>query len=507
MTRALLALALLIGLVLPGFAAEKPTLVLGDTRFKGLAVMKGEVEAFLGIPFARPPVGALRWEPPQAPDYSAGVHQATSFAPACYQGDHITSWYRDVVAGFGGDPQIVVAPRVSEDCLYLNIWRPADAESGKLPVIVYVHGGSNQGGWSYEPNYHGHQLASRGAVVVSVAYRLGPFGFFAHPELGSSNFAMQDIAAALAWVQQWIAAAGGDPGRVTVVGESAGASNISLLLAMPGADGLYHRLVHQSAGWVIREMPTLAMAQAQGLALEEAVGAQNLQELRELPAAQLDQAAKAVYADSGFDPVAGDDVLPVALSGRIALGQLPAVDLLIGSNADEWKIYLTPDDTLDGWLEENLPADLHAQAATVLAALGDERRALDAAITGQMYVCPSMDLAAAIDAAGGRSWMYYFSRVRPGDKAAGMGAYHGAELPYVFDTHDSWLPTDVGDRTLTAAMIEYWLSFAHSGDPASKGLPVWPAFTPEQNLVMQLDTHLQLLEHPSAPLCALLEQQ
>jgi para-nitrobenzyl esterase len=455
------------------------------------------VEAFLGVPFASPPVGELRWRPPQPVDDTGATRRADGFAPACFQGDHITAWYRDVVAGFGGDPDQVHAPEVSEDCLYLNVWRPSPHLDQRLPVIVYVHGGSNRGGWSYEPNYHGHELASRGAVVVTIAYRLGPFGFFAHPELQGSNFALQDIVASLTWVKRWAGELGGDPDRITVMGESAGASNISLLLAVPQAQGLFNRMILQSSGWAIREIPTLAAAQSLGQALQAKLGARDLARLRELPSRQIDLAAKQVYADSRFDPVSGGEILPVALSEKLAASDIPPIDLLVGSNADEWKMYLEPGATVEDWLLENLPLRLHERARNALDGYADDQRALDALIAANAYVCPSMDLARAVEAAGGSSWMYYFSRVRPGEKAAGMGAYHGAELPYVFNTHDSWLPTDGEDRRLSDAMMGYWISFAGSGNPNASNLPLWPEFGSAGKSVMQLDTELVGIDHPS----------
>ncbi len=178
-----------------------------------------------------------------------------------------------------------------------------------------------------------------------------------------------------------------------------------------------------------------------------------------------------------------------------------------GSNADEWKIYLEPGATVEDWLVENLPPRLHERARNALDGYADDQRALDALITANAYVCPSMDLARAVQAAGGSSWMYYFSRVRPGEKAAGMGAYHGAELPYVFNTHDSWLPTAGEDRTLSAAMMGYWISFAASGDPNTSNLPRWPEFGSAGKSVMQLDTELVAIDHPSGALCAILAEK
>ncbi|WP_066057864.1 carboxylesterase/lipase family protein [Halioglobus sp. HI00S01] len=506
MRKCLSLLALLGGLASPVVAAPVPELVLGEARFQGVSAQQGAVDAFLGLPFAQPPVGELRWQSPRPPEYPAGKLAADAFAPACFQGDHITNWYRGVVEGFGGNPDEVMAPAVSEDCLYLNVWRPAERGDETLPVIVYVHGGSNAGGWSYEPNYFGHELASRGAVVITVAYRLGPFGFFAHPELANSNFGLQDIVAALRWVRTWAPELGADSERVTVMGESAGASNISMLLVMPEANLLFQRLIHQSAGWAIRELPSLETGQQQGLALQQAANVEDLAGLRALPASQLDTLAKAVYADSGFDPVAGDTVVPLPLSDQLAADKLPAIDLLIGSNADEWKIYLSADETLDNWLQQNLPEPLHDRARAAVEGL-DEAQALDRLITAGVYVCPSMDLAEGLAEVGANTWVYYFSRVRPGHKAEGMGAYHGAELPYVFNTHDSWLPTAAQDRALTSAMMDYWMNFARSGNPNGDDKPSWPAFKPIAGQVMQLDTQISAIAHPSASLCGILKEK
>ena len=200
--------------------------------------------------------------------YSAPVTEVREFGPACYQGDHITVWYRDLIASFGGDPASISPPPVSEDCLYLNIWRPQVRGTSPLPVIVYVHGGSNRGGWSYEPNYIGENLAREKVLVVTVAYRLGAFGFFSHPDLAESNFALLDLIAALEWVQEHIGAAGGDPGNVTLVGESAGASNIAHLMVAPRARGLFRRVIHQSAGWAISDRMSREQQLAKGLELQ-----------------------------------------------------------------------------------------------------------------------------------------------------------------------------------------------------------------------------------------------
>jgi len=225
-----------------GGADNSPRLTLNDTSvIVGKLAEGGRTESFLGVPFAQPPVGDLRWLPPQPLAKSSAAPQKNEFPAACMQGDHIAKWYKNVAAGFGGDPDLIKHPEVSEDCLYLNIWRPAtEAQSAEmLPVIVYIHGGSNKGGWSYEPNYIGHNLASKGVIVISIAYRLGVFGFFSHPTLEHSNFGLLDQVAALLWVNENILALGGDSAKITVMGESAGANNIDHLMTMPSSKGLF----------------------------------------------------------------------------------------------------------------------------------------------------------------------------------------------------------------------------------------------------------------------------
>ncbi len=500
----LLALALLLSTATLGARAE-PQLSIADTVFTGMTSEDGAVEAFLGIPFAQAPQGDFRWRSPQPPVYPPGRIAATQYKPACYQGDHMTRWYRGVVASFGGDPRVFPEPAVSEDCLYLNIWRPSSNTATSLPVLVYVHGGSNKGGWSYEPNYLGWQMARRDVVVVSIAYRVGPFGFFSHPQLKQANFALQDIIAALDWIKTHIPGTGGSAGNVTVMGESAGASNIAHLIAAPQARGLYHRLIHQSAGWSVVETASHAERAVLGAELQHSLGAESVEEMRQRSAQAVDESARRLFSQVGFDLVVDGDTLTSPLREILNAGELPPVDLLIGSNADEWRMYLDPQQTLAGWLQENLSPAQQARVRAALVEVEDEQQALDMLITAVNYVCPSRYLADRVSASGSRSWMYYFTRVREGEKAAEMGAYHGAELPYVFGTHDDWLPTTDEDWALSEAMMDYWASFARNGNPNHEGQPEWPAYGSAEQDVMQLDLKPRAIEHPSAALCAALD--
>lgn len=489
-------------------APTDPRLTIGPVQFRGVTVEDGAIEVFRGIPFAAPPVGELRWRPPKPVRLPGGERDATRFAPVCLQGTYMSDWYRGVVAGFGGDPATIKDPPEAEDCLYLNLWRPAGTSEEALPVIVYIHGGGNSGGWSWEPNYLGARLAGEGFVVITTTYRLGAFGFFAHPNQPEANFGLLDQVAALNWVQSNAAALGADAERVTVMGESAGGNNIINLMVSPLAQGLFQRAAVQSAGWSLQDMPQKTEHDALGLALQHAVvgEAGGLEALRQAPAPKVFAAIRRIYASHGFDPVIDGHSLLEAPVTSLNRGAFSPADLLTGSNLDEWKMYLDADADLGEWSAQGLPADAQSAAMEHLVTEGDERRALDRAVTAWNMVCPSLHLAEAVASAGGQSWVYWFTRVRPGHKASEMGAYHGAELPYVFDTHDDWLPTDDTDRTLTRATVRYWTNFARTGDPneprdGREQFLSWPPYRQSGDPVLQLDVPSQSLPHPERLLC------
>ena len=249
------------------------------------------VETFLGVPFAEPPVGELRWRAPQPLATRVTRRDATTFAPACMQSMRILDWYRYMAETFGGSPDYYDDLEVSEDCLYLNVWTPALDPTAKLPVMVWVHGGSNKSGWSYENNYRGHVLAPQGVVVISVAYRNGLFGFLSHPDLAGedavANFGLWDLIAALQWIQANVTSFGGDPDRVTLFGESAGAQNILALMMAERSKSLFHRAVLQSTAGFGLDMPSLEVEIARGAELGELVNAESIDALRQIDAHRL----------------------------------------------------------------------------------------------------------------------------------------------------------------------------------------------------------------------------
>ena len=499
-------------------------LISAGISYQGELNHDATVNRFLGIPFAQPPIGDNRWAPPRELNShtstslsgnSPETRLADTFAPACMQGPHLTNWYRDVIDSFGGQPELFEQPEVSEDCLYLNIWQPIGVQAqdmdSKTPVFVFIHGGSNKGGWSYEPNYMGEQLAKRGVIVITVAYRLGPFGFFSHPDLQHANFGLLDQIAALTWVKSNVDKLGGDPNNITVAGESAGANNIEYLMASPMAQGLFQRVVHQSGGSPMHDNTTKQVNDYLGQNLAEAVGvpSKGVGELRSVTAEKILLGSKDVYGDHYFDPVIDGLSVVEPLSQSLRRGGIAKIDLLIGANADEWTVYLEEDQTVESWLAETLPSQ---DVTAINKALdnGESRtKQLDRLITAYHFVCPSLRLASEVSEIGGRSWFYNFSRVRPGKLAKTLGAYHGAELPYVFGTHDDWLPTNNEDIKLGGLMMDYWVNFIKSGNPntaldrtdSTTKLAAWPAYEKAGDLVQDLNVQISSRTHLSEKLC------
>lgn len=437
------------------------------------------------------------------------------------QGPGGVNWYIGVAKAFGHGPEVVGRPiTLSEDCLYLNVWTPGLESGAALPVMVFVHGGSNSGGWSYEPNYLGANLAARGVVVVTIAYRLGPFGFFSHPSLdngtgeAAANFALLDIRKAFAWVRDNIQAFGGDPENITGFGESAGAFDLLDLLLADLAAGeskrsLFRRLVLQSIGGPALVRKTLSEEQATGVFLAEQAGLDSLSgadALRRLPAADILAAAQKLPDDHYYSAVI--DGLTMIEHPLDVLRQASArgVEVITGTNADEWLMYVDEDASpkdVETWIDGN--AAEHKQA--LLAAVADQpdpRRSLDRLRTARNMLCPSHYLAQRLNETGGKAWVYYFSRQRAGSGGNRLGAYHGTELPYVFDTHDHWLPVEMADRELTQAVLDYWTQFARSGNPNLDGRPEWPVHTSAEPAVLELGLRIGGTEIPSTELCELL---
>lgn len=400
-----------------------------------------EVLRFSGIRFAQAPVGDWRWREPRPAIVAASdvPVDATRWPPACVQDEGNVDWYRGVAAAFGQPADIVPSlPEVAEDCLFLNIWTP-DVD-GRLPVMVWIHGGANVNGWSFEPNYRGRELAARGAVVVSIQYRLGVFGFLAHPALSaesphasSGNYGILDQIEALRWIQANVDRFGGDPGNVNLFGESAGAGDIAYLLLSPLADGLFHRAISQSGGWPADQRRTLEENEVQGVDFLRRVKAAGIDELRRLPAEALLAAAKEHFERDYDDPPVDGWLLPHPPADLLARKAFEPRPVMFGFNADEMLMYVGKP-TPERWQQalEELPNP--DPVDEVLSELPIPQR-LDELDAATQFTCPSIALANGFAAGGAPTYVYRFEKIRAGDH--GIGAYHGAEIPYIFDTHDA----------------------------------------------------------------------
>lgn len=495
---------------------QTPRVQAGGEVLQGKYVEDGKVAAFLGIPFAEPPVGELRWRAPQPLAHIVAERKVTDFAPACMQSMRILDWYRWLAVKAGGSADYYADLDVSEDCLYLNAWTPTLDSDAKLPVMVWVHGGSNKSGWSYEPNYLGHELAQTDVVVVSVGYRQGVFGFLSHPELPPvepvANFALWDLLAALQWIHANIEQFGGDPANVTMFGESAGAQNILALLATHKSVGLLHRGITQStAGFGRTHMPTLADERSRAIGLAEALGVppkNSLDALRAIPAAKLFAVYDREFADHYHAPALDGQLFDAPIWELLENDVLHGRELIIGSNDAEWYDSTAEDASWDDVAEYAASTYPDGEAALqVVRSESDPRRALDRLQTAADMLCPSLQVAATVSADGGAAWVYHFTRAPRGINGESLGAYHGAEYPYVFGTRDPYFAASDTDRTLQQAMQRYWVAFAATGSPGGDGVPDWPPYKAPDFPVQELGDSVLTKPAPEPELCALLDEQ
>jgi para-nitrobenzyl esterase len=445
----------------------------------------GELNIFKGLPYALPPEGSRRWQPPAPMPAWRGIYEATRFGPACYQP--------------AIDPSSIYAWKgmpMSEDCLSLNIWVPAKASGA--PVLVWIHGGALLTGSGADPLYDGSALARSGLVVVSINYRLGVLGYLAHPGLSaespqriSGNYGLLDQIAALQWVKNNIAAFGGDPANVTIAGESAGALSVMYLMASPPARGLFAKAISQSAYMIstseLREARFgSSAAETLGTTLADKLGANSVAELRALDAAQITaRAAKVGYLWSG---TIDGRILPRQLVDVFDRGEQAKVPLLVGFNSGETRslrmlVAPTPANTS---AYETLIRDRYADLADAFLKLYPSTN-LDesvlAATRDAMYGWTAERLAAKQAALGEGAFLYYFDHGYPAADAARLHAFHASELPYVFGTADGtpaeWpkVPATPKELNLSAAMTAYWAAFARNGVPAAGGQPQWPPYS------------------------------
>ena len=473
---------------------------------QGQALPSG-VKQFLGIPFAEPPVGDRRFRYASPKTFKTfQTMDATEFPPVCPQNQGNANWYRSVAENFGGSRSLISdQDNISEDCLYLNIWSPASTREPRA-VMVWFHGGSNINGWSYEPNYRGHELAKQNVVVVSVQSRLGPLGFLPNvlDEEPGGNFALSDQVVALQWIQSHIAAFGGDPDNVTVFGESAGGGNIAALLSGSAAKGLIHKAIIQSGGSGTQvALPSDVAGDRARLMFEEL----SIRTARQaLDVAWQDYVTWAVAnRDSYYHYPIADGIFALSSNNK----DRQSVPLLIGTNRHESLMYLdhdSNDPVADAINYVGAGESLVAMARGYAQTFGWSELETADFLTGLSdFHCPALQLAGQAVNAGGPVYNYMFTRERPRDK--GIKAYHGAEIPYVFDTHDTWLPTDDTDKTLTHAMTRYWVNFAKTGDPNSDDLPLWPTYTLQRPYTQELGDRVGEYKNVFLDACQLLQHQ
>ncbi|WP_294121876.1 carboxylesterase family protein [Sphingomonas sp.] len=447
----------------------------------------GALRVFKGIPYAAAPTGPLRWRPPQPAPAWRGVRKANSFSPACPQ--------------LGSYPPDAPTEPTSEDCLALNVWAPAMNGAGKLPVMVWIHGGSLMNGSGSVPQYAGEQLAARGVIVVTINYRLGVLGFLAHPQLNkesrygvSGNYGLLDQIAALKWVKRNIAAFGGDPDQVTIFGQSSGSFSASILASTPLARGLFRRAIGES-GAVFEPVEldprfTPNGAAEIGVGFANKAGAKSVADLRKMPVATL--------LKQRFNPQFNIDghVIPASPHDAYEAGKQNDVDLLVGTNASEGSFFFDPASVTVGNFDSVLG---RTYPSLLLKAVGakpgntdaDARRAAVATDTDIRFRWGMWAWARhALNSGKSRVFFYRFSGApayRPGHPYFGLGPTHGAEMPYVFGYLDKgaadWTSQD---QALASTIQQYWTNFAKSGDPNGPGLPRWPRFDNRRTMVMEL---------------------
>lgn len=439
---------------------------------------------YKGIPFAAPPVGELRWRAPQPPAKWNGTKQAVKFAPAPMQ---------------GGNPP----SGKSEDCLYLNVWTPAKSVNEKIPVLVWIYGGGFSFGSTSEPGYSGDKLAQKGVILVSIAYRVGQLGFLTHPELSaespshsSGNYGLLDQIAALKWIQKNIAAFGGDPNKVTIFGESAGAISVSMLCASPLAKGLFHGAVSQSGGsfgptrpvtFPGENMKTLKQAEAEGQTYVQKAGVLSIAELRKISADKIPSG----FGMAGGWPIIDGYVIPDDQYKLYEDYKYNDVPVLIGYNSDEGASFSppkTPQDYIDGVKKrygkfaDDLIKAYPAGETVVLKTARDLAR--DAAFGWHTWSW------AKLQSKTGKSKVYYYYFDQHPDHPEnsprhGYGSPHGQDVAYVFVHLDASNPqTSPSDLVISEAMATYWTNFAKYGNPNGGGLPEWPAFSNKQPVLM-----------------------
>lgn len=456
----------------PGADASAPTAKLDTGIVQGTST--GDTSVFLGIPYAAPPVGDHRWRAPQPAAKWDGVRQATAIGAACPQ------------ATVSTEPWARVGTQ-SEDCLFLNVWAPSNAASQKLPVLFFFHGGSFRAGAGGVPLYDGTALSKRGAVIVTINYRLGRLGFFAHPALTKENtdgnlgnYGLMDQVAALQWAKRNIAQFGGDPANITIFGESAGAVSVQALVASREANGLFAKAISQSGGG-FSLAATLKASETAGEAWAAKQGAPNaaVAQLRAMPADKMTTAADAV------GPMIDGRLVKDSPTKAFITREQAAVPIILGGNS--WEASLVG---LDAASRPILGASFNALLEEYKANPSRAGAPADLAVQA-VAIQPSRYLAERSAAKGLPAYAYYFTQQPQSERTTKPGAEHGGELSYLFGTRLNAETWDAADEKTSKLIGDYWFNFAKTGNPNAPGLPNWEAITPASSryLLLNAEAH------------------
>ena len=464
------------------------------------------VTSYKGIPFAAPPVGELRWKAPQPVVAWEGIRQCNDFGPECPQAPYPQA------SLFYSPPQ-----KQSEDCLYLNVWTAAKAND-KRPVMVWIHGGALTRGTGATPTYNGTAFAKKGVVLVTINYRLGPLGYLAHSELtaespnhSSGNYGVLDQIAALKWVRKNIAAFGGDPGRVTIFGESAGSWSVNVLVASPLAKGLFHRAIGESGGqfgpmtYLKEDRDKLPSAEKIGAAFAKAAGADSIKALRAVPAEKIVELFNSNAEGRKFrsQPNVDGWVLPDEIRNIFARGKQNDVPVIVGSNANEMTSLTTPL-ALPKTMEEyrKRVETQYGEAAKEFEAVYPVKTDADisAAYLGILrdvtFTLPMRTWARAVATGRSKAYLYFFSHAPPNPNSKYLGAYHAGEIAYVFNNLNRQNPLMTeADAKLSEMMMSYWVNFATTGDPNGKGLLKWTPYDRNAEAYMDFGDSVQVRNH------------
>jgi para-nitrobenzyl esterase len=492
----------------------------------GQAVEKMEdIQVFKGIPYAAPPIGSLRWKPPQPVVPWEGVRVCTQYGSPCPQRKLPPPFDRD----YG---------KTSEDCLTLNIWSGSKTPDERRPVMVWIHGGGFYGGSGFQPDFDGRVLAREGAVVVTINYRLGVFGFLAHPELTkesdhqvSGNYGLLDQIAALHWIRDNIAAFGGDPNRVTIFGESGGARSVCFLMVSPLGKGLFQRAIVQSGslyrgiGHLKKSHDGLPPMEKEGVRIARQLGCTTLKELRRKKAEEIIQILNATTApllsppgvltipDGIFisGPVIDNWVVPEDPVKRFEHGLQADVPLIIGSNQDEASLFLRAFQTQEKTLASSVAHFFPGHEKEILKLYTENKEAdfqkdLNRFATDAVWTRPARATARTMEKVSSKAYLYQFIHRRPGS-LFDFGAFHGAEIRFAFG-HDIGAnnPFTEIDHRISKTMRTYWLNFAATGNPNGPGLPEWPAYERSADKSLEIGSEIKERSHLRKEVCDLFDK-